>query len=128
MKILNWEKFVASFKYPDCTFQILTTWAVPVFAGVVGNMPLFAVITLQHMAAQQYRLTGFEGMHDLKLVEGYMSRIFYSISRTIKSEDFVYSQQYSFLKGVLHKRNVHGADYSFLVIHPDVQIDAGCFD
>jgi hypothetical protein len=61
--------------------------AVPVAAGVIGNLDLLAGVAAQHMAAQRRGAALFDGRHDLALTQAQVSMLRLAPGRPVGAED-----------------------------------------
>ena len=84
--IYRQEVLLAGFK-PAPGGRALALGAVPVAAGVVGDLELRALLAAQYMAAQFSTAAAFYGGHDLELPEAQVSGMCFTPRSTLGPED-----------------------------------------
>ena len=65
----------------------LTLRAMPVTAGVVGDLDVLTGLALQHMTAQRRTAAAFDGRHDLELAETEVSGLSVTPGWPVGAED-----------------------------------------
>ena len=65
----------------------LTLRTMAVAAGVVGDLRVFAGLTLQQVTAERRAAALFDGRHDLELAEAYVSGLRVTPRRPVSAED-----------------------------------------
>ncbi len=85
--VLHRQQVVLACLQPAPGGGALALGAVPVAAGVVGDLELCAVLAAQHMAAQFRAAAAFDGGHDLELAQAQVPGLRFTPCSTLDTED-----------------------------------------
>ena len=87
VEILHGQQVLRARFHPIPRRRSLTLWAVPVLAGVVGDVMVAAFDTARHMPAKRLGPAGFNRRHHLQLGQADVPRIGLPPRRTIGTKD-----------------------------------------
>jgi hypothetical protein len=87
MVIRHWQQSGLTGVEPASRGACLALRAMPVAAGIVGNLDLRAGLAAQHMAAQRRGAALFDGRHDLAVTQAQVSMLSLAPGRPMGAED-----------------------------------------